>query len=201
MSLRTLSVFLAALLVAAGPLASATGPPTQTARYLSGTVQAEAPAGGNNAWGFVDCSGSVPLGEGEGGSCFRIPPIPPGSEVRVTVVDDITGSDVGIFAGFDRDGDGCVGCTSPDDAWQGTGSLASITSGGAILLVFIRTAAVDAADVGAAHATAGTMGTITVSFFFPGETPCSGERGPIEPHPECGERFRGGPLPYPYQTL
>lgn len=202
MDRTTLALFAVTLLVA--PATAAGGIFTFGAHYdVSGTVQAEGPVGGNNAWGFADCHGTIPAGDHEGGACFALPDMPPGSEARIFVDDDITLRDVGIFAGFDRDGDGCVGCTSADGAWEGVGSVSPILADGDHdLQVFIRTVSLASKDLAQPPvARAGTSGTITVDLFFPEQGPCNARDHPAEREPACGHRFREGALPYPYQTL
>lgn len=141
-----------------------------TKAYVAGSVGFTVALGGvqaNDAAGAVDCA------TGTGGVCFDATGHE-GQLFSVTAKDDTSGN-VGIFMGFDRNGDGCVRCLNgtagqPDNdvSWQGgttvtgqvpcdfnqsTGACKPLAN--PILYVFVRVATLNTGDMG-------TTGTITI---------------------------------------
>ncbi|MCA1832152.1 MAG: hypothetical protein ABR548_09420 [Actinomycetota bacterium] len=119
----------------------------------------------SEAAGPVDCS------TGAGGGCFDTTGHA-GHIFTVTAIDDLGGS-VGIFAGFDVDGDGCVACKNGsalgqdgDIFFQDADSVTGFVPQGLhdpTLYVFVRVATLNTGDVG-------TTGTLKI------EDGCGGSR-------------------------
>lgn len=65
----------------------------------------------NNAFGPMVCDDGMG-GPGVGGACFQVAGHEQTPLFRVSGSEALTGTPVGIFMGFDLDGDGCVGCTN-----------------------------------------------------------------------------------------
>lgn len=162
-------------------------------RYLAGSAHAHA-GGSHHAVGPTDCSGlTTDAGPTGGGACFDLGEFPQDADLFVQAEDDHSPTDVSLFAGFDLDGDGCVGCTPGEDrAWTGTGSLAAeLVDPDEPLVVFVRAASVEDGGVHAA-----TMGTLTVDVLNEDTLSC----GAGHDDGECGEPFKSK-LPYPYPCL
>lgn len=198
--MRVLSIVTAASILLTGSVALLGASEildVQTARYAAGSVWWGFPAPiGATAAGPVDCTGATgdALGANLGGACFDVSALPPMTELRVSVADDLALAPTSFFAAFDRDGDGCAGCTPADAATDGTGaaSLLRELPTDATLFVFVRA-------LGAPETAIGTSGTITITAFAPGTGPCSRDgRGDGPLGPECGDKFRGDGVPYPY---
>lgn len=163
-------------------------------RYLAGSAHVHA-AGSHQAVGPVDCSGqSAAVGPNAGGACFDLSDFDAGADLFLRADDDNSPTEVSLFAGFDIDGDGCVGCVPGQDrAWTGTGSLAAdLVDPDEPLVVFVRAASV---EDGAAHAA--TTGSLTLDVLDDGNVACEDGSGAGD---ECGEPFKSE-LPYPYPCL
>lgn len=171
---------------------------TLTEDYLAGSAHAHA-AGTHQAVGPTDCSGLTPAATGftAGGACFDLSEHTQGADLFLRAEDDHSPTDVSLFAGFDLDGDGCVGCAPGEDAaWTGTASLgADLVDPAEPLVVFVRLASL---EDGGAHAA--TTGTLTLHVLDDGTTPCGDEQDPDHPDGECGEPLKSD-LPYPYPCL
>lgn len=165
-------------------------------RYLAGSLHAHA-AGMHHAVGPTDCSGVTAgaLGPNAGGVCFNLTDFPEGADLFLRAQDDHSTTDVSLFAGFDLDGDGCVGCEpGADAAWTGTNALgADLVNTSEPLVVFVRAASLEDGSVLVA-----TTGNLTLDVLDDGTSACGHEgqdrRG------ECGEPFKSD-LPYPYPCV
>lgn len=171
-----------------------------SARYIAGSAHVEA-AGVHQAVGPVDCGGLVPteeLGGTLGGACFDLSEFADGEHAFSLHVEDEIFAHVSVFAGFDSDGDGCVGCAPGGDlAWEGTDFLGGQVGEPGVLAVWVRAVSED----GAAGPHLASSGSIS-GFVFddPDGThqPCErGEEGTEKS--EC-ERFESE-LPYPYPCV
>lgn len=164
--------------------------------YISGSAHAHA-AGSHHAVGPTDCSGLTASGAGStvGGACFDLSAHPAGSDMFLRAEDDHSPTEVSLFAGFDVDGDGCVGCAPGEDAaWTGTGSLAAeLVDPEEPLVVFVRAASL---EDGGVHA--GTTGTLTLDVLQDDTLGCL--EGDGHTGDECGEPFKSD-LPYPYPCV
>lgn len=161
-------------------------------RYLAGSVHAHA-VGSHHAVGPTDCSGlTTDVGPTGGGACFDLSEFPQDADLFLRAEDDHSPTEVSLFAGFDLDGDGCVGCSPGEDAaWTGTGSLAAdLVDPDEPLVVFVRAASV---EDGGAHAA--TTGTLALDVLHDDALLCEGDHDG-----ECGEPFKSE-LPYPYPCL
>lgn len=167
---------------------------TRTARYVAGSVHAHA-AGQHQAVGPTDCSGLTAdaVDENAGGACFDLSGTPEGADLFLVAQDDHSPTDVSLFAGFDLDGDGCVGCQPGGDAaWTGVRTLgADVVSNETRFAVFVR-----ALSIEDGQALVATTGDLTLHVFEDGTTAC----GTIDHHEECGEPFKSD-LPYPYPCV
>jgi hypothetical protein len=202
-SLSLVTIALLSLLASTAAPAVASGPAIATfhAQFVAGSAHVDVDPAGDQAAGVADCSHPASNGPNLGGACFDLFSFPPGSEVRVTLQSD-QGGDVSLFAGFDVDHDGCVGCSRADVAWEGLTTLSASTlpaPGPAPFEVFVRAVSLEgsgglgAPGVGAPQAFVGFTGTVTVEVFAPGTGPCQAEG-------QCsGEPFQPGPTPYPYE--
>jgi hypothetical protein len=189
----------AALVIA--PLAALAHDPaavhSEDKRYIAGSVEAEPAA--DEAVGVVDCPENLVAltehaGGVAGGACFDVSAFP-GHSFVLSAMDDMTTS-VSMFAGFDGDGDGCVGCTpGADPAWEGISSLGGVISGDT-LAVFVRAFAIN--EDGEPHMA--TTGTLHLDVFLPGGGPCGRPDPAGQPNEKCGHSFHGD-LPYPYPCL
>lgn len=167
--------------------------------YIAGSVHAHA-AGMHHAVGPTDCTGITPAATGftAGGACFDLSDYPTGADLFLAADDDHSPTGVSLFAGFDTDDDGCVGCQPGGDAaWTGVGSLgADLVDPDEPLVVFVRAASL---DDGAAHVA--TTGTLTLHVFTDGTSSCSDHAGDgTDRDGECGQPFKSD-LPYPYPCI
>lgn len=164
-------------------------------RYLAGSVHAHA-GGTHQAVGPTDCSGLTgdTVGDNAGGACFDLSDHPEGADLFLRAEDDHSPTGVSLFAGFDLDGDGCVGCVPGQDAaWTGVDSLgADLVDNGTTFAVFVRAVSVEEGQVHVA-----TTGNLTLDVLPDGTLPCGEEGAHRE---ECGEPFKS-PTPYPYPCL
>lgn len=186
-------------LVAAGPAAADHVENHQaqfTEDYVAGSVHAHV-AGGHHAVGPTDCSGlsTAQLGTTVGGACFDLSSFDEGADLFLRAQDDHSPTEVSLFAGFDLDGDGCVGCAPGEDAaWTGTRSLgADLVDPQEPLVVFVRAASLHGQDLHLA-----TTGTLTLDVLDDGTSGCDFVEG--DRPAECGEPFESD-LPYPYPCL
>ena len=146
----------------------------------TGATLSMGPVAVNEAGGVLDCNGGV------GGACFDT--TGHDGAFTVTATDQVSGS-VGIFAGFDVDGDGCVACKNGmagmedgDVFFQGADSVTGFVPSGLAdptLYVFVRVATANTGDLG-------TTGALSIESGF----------GPFDPNdPDCREgRCCGGDL-------
>lgn len=207
----TLAAIALGLLIPATARAATPWPETKT-YTVAGSVGFDVTVmqvSGNNAFGPLDCETGV------GGACFDTS----GHDGLFSIVaGDLASGSVGIFAGFDMDGDGCVGCDNangppgsegnPDMFWQGAdrvdgfipfspnGQLAD-----PILYTFVRVATLQTGDTG-------TTGDITIRQCTEGCKPapdtnmgtvCTDNRGQGDPGrpPKCGGTEIRSMYPYP----
>lgn len=205
-----LAAVLGGLLIPAAAHAGAPWPETKP--YVAGSVGFDVTAGqvsANNAFGPVNCD------TGTGGNCFDVTGHENEFVFTVTAEDEVSGT-VGIFMGFDMDGDGCVGCGNgngppgspgnPDLFWQGADRVDGFmpfspdgTPPGT-LFVFTRIATLQTGDLG-------TTGTLTIGPCKEGCNPqmdtqmgtvCTDNRKPPEPGRKgCGGEEIRGMYPYP----
>lgn len=167
--------------------------------YIAGSVHAHA-SGMHHAVGPTDCTGITPAATGftAGGACFDLSAFPQGADLFLRAEDDHSPTAVSLFAGFDTDGDGCVGCQPGGDAaWTGVGSLgADLVDPDTPLVVFVRLASLDGEQPHVA-----TTGNLTLHVLTDGTSIC-GEHGGDDPDRdgECGQPFKSD-LPYPYPCI
>lgn len=125
------------LLAGIAPLAAAADGDTIERAYVLGGAHAEASwpsdpgtvASRDEAAGAATCTGPatappMPATGWPGGACFH-PAAFDTEQVEVTVTHAYATApptSASFAAGYDVDGDGCVGCTSVDRLWTGTGS-------------------------------------------------------------------------------
>jgi hypothetical protein len=193
-------------LVAAGGPARALPSPvligSDNHRYIAASAEAEPIA--DEAVGPLDCAGlfpalPAPLDGTLGGACFDVSQYPPGSELEIRATDDLM-TPPGMFAGFDTDGDGCIGCVvGADPSWESHSGTLAATVQGSTLAVFVRLASVGD-DLGPQL---GSVGNLHLDVFAPGTSPChKGHPGgpTLDREIDCGEPF-DGTLPYPYECI
>lgn len=163
-----------------------------SARYLAGSAHGHA-AGTHQAVGPVDCSGvtGANVGDNAGGACFDLSAFPEGSDLFLRAQDDHSPTEVSLFAGFDLDGDGCVGCQPGHDrAWVGTDSLgARLVDNSTAFTVFVRATSIEDGDLLLA-----TTGDLTLHVLSQGASACHGGANATD---ECGRPFKST-LPYGY---
>jgi hypothetical protein len=163
--------------------------------YIAGSAHAHA-ADQHHAVGPTDCSGleAAPTGT-TGGACFDLSAFEQGSDLFLRAEDDHSPTEVSLFAGFDLDGDGCVGCSPGEDAaWTGTGSLgADLVEPSEPLVVFVRAASLHGEDLHLA-----TTGTLTLDVLDDDTSGCEGDS--FDREGECGQPFSSD-LPYPYPCI
>lgn len=171
-------------------------------RYIAGSAHVMA-AGVHQAVGPVDCGGLVPtegLGGTFGGVCFDLSDFADGGHAFALHVEDEIFAHVSLFAGFDTDGDGCVGCAPGGDlAWEGIDFLGGQVGEPGVLGVWVRAVSED----GAAGPHLASSGSISGFVFDDPEgtfRPCGEREGGEQGEKRECERFESD-LPYPYPCL
>jgi len=170
-------------------------------RYVAGSVHVAA-GDVEEAAGVLDCGGALApvtsaLGADVfGGGCFDLSSFV-GADFVLTAVDDLSPTPVSLFAGFDTDGDNCVGCVAgADNAFEGQTVIGGqITE--SFFDVFVRLASIN--DDGSVSLA--TTGTLHLDVFAPGDpaNPCHHRGDPGQEKP-CGHGF-DDEVPYPYACL